>query len=83
MSLAPTEAPTPLLTHADRCDKCGARAFVLVVLRWAPGMPHTPELYFCAHHAHQYSDAIAPYASMVIDERWTLNKHIEDDKGVR
>lgn len=83
MSLAPTEAPTPLLTHKDRCDRCGARAYVLIGLRWSPGMSHTPELYMCAHDYKLNAEAIAPYASMVIDERWQLSEHIKDDKGVR
>ena len=37
------------LTHADRCDRCGAQAFYRAVL--ANG-----ELLFCAHHGREYSD---------------------------
>ena len=78
MSLSPTEAPTPLLTHKDRCDKCGARAFVLVVLHWSPGMRHNPELYFCAHDYRVVEEAITPYVSMIIDERFQLQEAIRD-----
>lgn len=39
--LAPVE-----LTVADRCDACGAQAYVRVTLA-------TGELLFCAHHANE------------------------------
>ena len=35
------------LTAADRCDRCGARAVVLVELE-------AGELMFCGHHATRY-----------------------------
>ena len=83
MSISPTEAPAaPVLTSKDRCDRCGARAFVLVVLKWSPGLPHAGELSFCAHDFRAVEEAIAPYVSLIIDERWTLQKHIADDKHV-
>ena len=83
MSISPAEAPaTPVLTAADRCDRCSARAFVLVVLKWSPGLPHAGELSFCAHDYRAVEEAIAPYVSLIIDERWTLRKHIEDDGHV-
>ena len=40
------ESRTPL-TAADRCDRCGAQAYVRVRLI-------TGELHFCAHHAKQF-----------------------------
>jgi hypothetical protein len=53
-----------------------------MVLHWSPGLPHAGELLFCGHHANQHLEAAAPYTSLVIDERWQLAKHIEDDKHV-
>ena len=55
-----TTTPGPL-TAADRCDRCGAQAYVRVVL--AAG-----ELLFCAHHARRHADAFAGVAVRVHDE---------------
>lgn len=52
----------PILTAQDRCDQCGARAWVRVTLA-------TGTLNFCAHHANQHLDTIAPKALDIIDER--------------
>lgn len=82
MSIAPTEHPAPVLTAADRCDRCPSRAYTLVVLKWSPGLPHAGELSFCRHHMNMYEDAIAPYVSILIDERWTIDKHLADDGHV-
>ena len=40
------------LTAADRCDRCGARAYIRVVL------PGGGELLFCAHHGRAHQDAL-------------------------
>lgn len=52
---------TPTLTAADRCDRCGAQAYVRVVL--ASG-----ELLFCAHHARAHSDKFTTIATEIHDE---------------
>ena len=53
MSRAGPEATmTATLNATDRCDKCGAQAYVRVEMR-------AGELLFCAHHAHAYRDALA------------------------
>jgi hypothetical protein len=49
------------LTAADRCDRCGAQAYVRVVLP-------TGELLFCAHHARRHSAAFAEVALDIQDE---------------
>ncbi|AYD89886.1 hypothetical protein D4740_01585 [Actinomyces sp. 2119] len=49
------------LTTADRCDACGAQAYVRVVL--ASG-----ELLFCAHHGRAHADALQASALFVQDE---------------
>ncbi len=56
-----TTTTTTPLTAADRCDRCGAQAYVRVVL--ASG-----ELLFCAHHARAHGDAFADLAVHVQDE---------------
>ena len=55
-------APTKPLTAADVCDRCGARAYVRVLL------PGSAELLFCAHHARQHSEALAKVAVEIQDE---------------
>lgn len=57
-----TTLEAPRLTAFDRCDRCGAQAYVKVVLQ-AGG-----ELMFCAHHARANEDALRPLTSEVIDE---------------
>lgn len=52
----------PRLTAHDRCDRCGAQAYVKYVLT-AGG-----ELMFCAHHARAHADALTPISDEVIDE---------------
>jgi hypothetical protein len=50
------------LTSVDRCDRCGAQAYVRVLL------PSRLELLFCAHHNRQYSSALADIAVEIQDE---------------
>jgi hypothetical protein len=58
-------APSPTLSAADRCDRCGAQARVRVVL--ASG-----DLIFCAHHAHAYEEKLKATAVDWVDETATL-----------
>ena len=50
------------LTVVDRCDRCGARAYVRVLL------PSRLELLFCAHHNRQYATALTKIAVAIRDE---------------
>jgi len=50
------------LTAADRCDRCGTRAYVRVLL------PSGLELLFCAHHNRQYATALTEVAVAIRDE---------------
>lgn len=52
------------LNATDRCDSCGAQAYVRVVLENTGG-----ELLFCAHHATTNEDKLRPLASLWQDER--------------
>jgi hypothetical protein len=61
-----TEIP-PTLTNAHRCDRCGARAYVLVYFH-AKGF-----LYFCIHHFNLHETAIfAQGAALIHDKRHEL-----------
>ena len=60
-----TPAPSPTLTAADRCDRCGAQAYVRVVLS-------SGDLLFCGHHAKAYEDKLREKAVDWVDETATL-----------
>ncbi|WP_293787478.1 hypothetical protein [uncultured Aeromicrobium sp.] len=60
-------AELPALTAGDRCDRCGAQAYVRVEL--AAGA----ELLFCAHHARQHEDKLREVAVNIHDESGRLN----------
>ncbi len=50
----------------DRCDRCGAQAYVLVRLKTGK------DLQFCAHHYTAHSAALAPLADEVVEESHVL-----------
>ena len=54
------------LTASDRCDRCGAQAYLRVQL--ASG----GELLFCAHHAREHSEKLRTVAVNVHDETGKL-----------
>lgn len=60
-------APGAALTAADRCDRCGAQAYLRVELQSGG------ELLFCAHHAREHGDKIREIASHVHDETHKLS----------
>jgi hypothetical protein len=57
-----TVTTTPPLTAADRCDRCGARAYIRVVL------PGGGELLFCAHHGRAHQDALRAVEADIQDQ---------------
>ncbi|WP_370289816.1 hypothetical protein [Nocardioides sp.] len=61
-------APSAPLTAEDRCDRCGAQAYLRVALT-AGG-----ELLFCAHHAREHGDALKSVAASVQDETHKLTQ---------
>ncbi|MFE1165891.1 hypothetical protein [Nocardiopsis sp. NPDC058789] len=63
-----TLAPTQPLTAADRCDRCGAQAYVRVLLNSGG------ELLFCAHHMRKHDDSLRKIASDIQDETDKLTK---------
>jgi ribosomal protein L37E len=62
-----TKVKEKVLKIADRCDRCGAQAFVL-----ATGV--SGELMFCGHHYHKYEYAITQWAYKIVIELDTINE---------
>jgi hypothetical protein len=62
-----TAVATSPLTASDRCDRCGAQAYLRVHL--ATG----GELLFCAHHAREHGDKLREIAVNVHDETGKLS----------
>ena len=62
VGMTPTLAPTQPLLASDRCDRCGAQAYVRVVL--ASGT----DLLFCGHHFREHEAKLRPVALDVQDE---------------
>ena len=60
------EVKEQVLKIADRCDRCGAQAFII-----AKGI--SGELMFCGHHYNKSKDAIDSWAFEVINEIHTIN----------
>ncbi|MEO8851351.1 MAG: hypothetical protein ABI360_06440 [Allobranchiibius sp.] len=52
----------PTLTAADRCDRCGAQAFIRARLA------EDQDLLFCAHHGREHLDKLRVIAIEVVDE---------------
>ena len=69
-----TETTQWELTAADRCDYCGAQAYVRVT-----GV--TGSLDFCGHHYHANEEKLKEFSFNTIDERAKLieNKSKGDD----
>lgn len=63
-----------LLDATDRCDRCGAQAYVKVI-------GNTGELLFCAHHYNAAMDNAIGYDAMmkfmisIVDERQRLQEN--------
>lgn len=56
-----------ILTAQDRCDKCGAQAYVLVIFE------NESSLTFCGHHWNQHAEKLIEIAIDVVDETDKLN----------
>jgi hypothetical protein len=64
---------TSILTHEpltaiDRCDRCGAQAYVRVT------MANGGELLFCAHHGREYAPALTALQASIRDESERLDE---------
>ncbi|TKK87110.1 hypothetical protein FDA94_18460 [Herbidospora galbida] len=60
-------APTKPLTALDRCDRCGAQAYIRATL------PVGAELLFCAHHGRQHVAALRDKGAEIQDESARLS----------
>ncbi|MGI8880031.1 MAG: DUF7455 domain-containing protein [Jatrophihabitans sp.] len=65
MSTTVTERP---LVATDRCDRCGAPAYVRVTLQSGG------ELLFCAHHAREHEDRLRAITATIYDETGRLDE---------
>jgi len=63
-ALAPN---TAALSAVDRCDRCGAQAYLRVELQSGG------ELLFCAHHAREHGEKLKEIAANVVDETHKLS----------
>ncbi len=64
-----TAVATRELTALDRCDRCGAQAYVRAVLQSSGG-----ELLFCGHHARAVEANLKPLTSQWHDETQRLHE---------
>jgi len=55
------------LSASDRCDRCGAQAYVRVEM--AGGL----ELFFCLHHSKEHADKLKQVALKIHDESGRLS----------
>ncbi|MBB2913210.1 hypothetical protein FHS43_004508 [Streptosporangium becharense] len=62
-----TLAPAKQLTPADRCDRCGAQAYIRATL------PVGGELLFCAHHGRQHVAVLRDKGAHIQDESARLS----------
>ena len=60
-------APSSTLSAADRCDRCGAQAYVRVTLTSGG------ELLFCAHHSREHAEKLRNIAITIHDETGKLD----------
>jgi hypothetical protein len=75
-------AESNTLTHADRCDRCGSRAYVVTVIVWSPTNNGSGELFWCRHHWLEHQEAISHLVAVLIDETAQLFEHVTDDGHV-
>ncbi|GII54859.1 hypothetical protein Pth03_32480 [Planotetraspora thailandica] len=61
-------APIKPLTALDRCDRCGAQAYIRATL------PVGGELLFCAHHGRQHVTALRDKGAEIQDESARLSE---------
>jgi len=65
-------APSAPLSAIDRCDRCGAQAYVRVTLSAGS------ELMFCAHHGRMYASKLREIDAQISDQ----SVRLEDSQPV-
>ena len=66
--MTPTLTREPSLLATDRCDRCGAQAYVRVTLDGGS------VLLFCAHHYRAHEDRLRSVAVDILDETRRLDE---------
>jgi hypothetical protein len=61
---------TAHLTHDDRCDRCGAQAFVRATILTADGLG----LLFCGHHFRALELSLVAAGAVIHDERHRIDE---------
>ncbi|WP_439117446.1 DUF7455 domain-containing protein [Nocardioides abyssi] len=57
---------TPVMRHDERCDRCGARAYVMTL--------HSGRaLMWCSHHYNEHEEALREYLFIDAREALTVN----------
>lgn len=69
MTAATMSTATPELTRQDRCDRCGAQAYVRATLPGQGG-----DLLFCGHHFRAHESALVGAGASVRDERHRIDQ---------
>ena len=72
----------PTLNALHRCDACGSRAYVHVIIETGlndAGYVDNGELFWCAHHAREHMPVIKARCNVLhlLDETRFLTEHIE------
>jgi hypothetical protein len=70
------DAPTTTaqLTRQDRCDRCGAQAFVRATLPSAGGL----DLLFCGHHFRDHELKLVAAGATIVDERHRIDEQVAE-----
>lgn len=76
MSTATTDAPATssqqwTLRPADRCDRCGARAYAAITVASGLG------LLMCAHHLNKHEAEFVRRGYVIHDERARLTEEVD------
>ena len=62
-----TDAPAAELTRQDRCDRCGAQAYVRATLA------NGSALMFCGHHFRAHEARLVGVGATILDERHRIS----------
>ncbi|GIG41105.1 DUF7455 domain-containing protein [Cellulomonas phragmiteti] len=65
-----TRPTSAQLTRQDRCDRCGAQAFVRATLAGAGGA----DLHFCGHHFRAHELKLVAAGATILDERHRIDE---------
>ena len=77
MTTATMPTRTAELTRSDRCDRCGAQAYVRATLMAA----HGAALLFCGHHFRRHEAALVAAGAAILDERHRLSDSVAEPEA--